>query len=72
MTHHRFADLVNGPPAPASCPAAPAGFVLAPLFLCPAAGACSWQHHLYLLALQQAQDAARPSLLDRARQVVWN
>jgi len=49
------------------------GFVVCPLALQRPAGAASlWQQHLYRMALERAQAAARPSLLERAMNVVWN
>jgi hypothetical protein len=56
-----------------SAKAPASGFMVCPLALQrPAGTACLWQQQLYQLAFERAQAAARPSLLQRAQNVVWN
>jgi hypothetical protein len=56
-----------------SAKAPASGFVVCPLALQrPVGAACLWQQQLYQLAYERAQAAARPSLLERAMNVVWN
>ncbi len=55
------------PPAP---PAAPGSFVLLPAACLP--GLSAAQQSLYRWALEQAQEAARPSIPERDLAGVWN
>jgi hypothetical protein len=75
MHTHRFrqqtAEGSLGRMPSAQAPAS--GFVVCPLALQrPAGAALLWQQQLYQLAFERAQAAARPSLLERAMNVVWN
>lgn len=75
MQPHRFreqaAEWSLGRAVTAKAPAS--GFVVCPLALQrPVVAPSWWQQQLYQLAFERAQAAARPSLLERAMNVVWN
>jgi hypothetical protein len=68
MNRHRFREelAVSGfTPGEPSAPAVGA-FVACPVALCPGTGLSAWQQNLYRLALEQAQAANQPSLLERS------
>jgi hypothetical protein len=73
---HRFRDQLNRLSLPVPAPVEPA---VGAFMACPAAVLCqvspaqwSWQQEIYRLALEQAQAAARPSLLERDLLGYWN
>jgi hypothetical protein len=61
-------------PRPAAPGALPAAFMLYPVVCMPfmSAAQAMWMESLYRLALEQAQEIARPSLPDRDLLGVWN
>jgi hypothetical protein len=60
-------------PAPSAAPV-PAAFVVCPLVLVSNTNILHqlWQEAVYRLAYEQAQAAARPSILERDLLAVWN
>jgi hypothetical protein len=76
MTRHRLpgeGDIVRLPKPPPP-DVAPDAFILCPFAALPTADPVQWlcQQALYRWAMEQAQEVARPSVLERDLLGVWN
>ena len=74
MHRHRLAPEADyyrlpAPPAPAFYPAS---FILFPVAILPGIGLGEWAQAVYIVALEQAIEAARPALPDRGLFAFWN
>jgi hypothetical protein len=74
MFRHRLAPEADyyrlpAPPAPAF---RPASFVLCPIAVLPGCSLGEWAQAVYVVALEQAIEAARPALPDRGLFAFWN
>jgi hypothetical protein len=74
MFRHRLAPEADYYRLPTPPPPAfqPASFVLCPIAILPGANLGEWAQAVYVVALEQAIEAARPALTDRGLFAFWN